>query len=639
MKAYKLDITKAPRPPKCKVKILLDMIVRDEEINITRCFDSVLHLIDGVIINDTGSKDKTIEIINEYMKKHKLEGEVISREWTDDYGINRTYALEDAYKYIRKIKNHDNCIWYVLFMDADDQAFGTSNTNSSGESKDTFFELNNKAHLDLDYYEISKIRSGEKYHFPAMLRLYQNKSKRWRWEGVRHEVPVRLDTSWTPTYQRLTGGYILSEHEGYRSKDKYTFINDAAAFMRGLKRDPEDSRSMYYCAKSLNDAGYPDLAKMIYKRRIKMVGYYQEKYISYIRLGTMRFYAGKYDKKTYKYFEDAYELDKERLEAIHYMVQLENIYGNHQAAWQLVNEHISKMAQIPPHVSFAINSIYESDFYYEAALTAYYLNKLDMYKELIALFIKSTKKDVLKAKIQENIENYPTTLKTHIYHISADILEKLLVDENISWLEDFLWYCKNNKLYTLGHAIGDKIIKSNYDKYDKSGYDLLDHYSICCYYDGDIDESLNIYTYILEQHQLDIKEEKRVDEDRNYAVASYQKDILIYSYQPKIIQQITNNINKKDNILTLVMTTKNYKTFCQTINSFLANSSDYLSVNRWLLIGSVNEKERLLIEKQYPFFEFNLTTDNFIDRIKEITSKYLYFINDHWLFFTEMVQK
>ena len=42
--------------------ISLCMIVKNEEMHLARCLDSVAELVDEIIIVDTGSTDRTVEI-------------------------------------------------------------------------------------------------------------------------------------------------------------------------------------------------------------------------------------------------------------------------------------------------------------------------------------------------------------------------------------------------------------------------------------------------------------------------------------------------------------------------------------------------------------------------------------------------
>ena len=46
--------------------ISLCMIVKNEEMNLKRCLDSVAGLVEEIVIMDTGSTDRTVEIASEY---------------------------------------------------------------------------------------------------------------------------------------------------------------------------------------------------------------------------------------------------------------------------------------------------------------------------------------------------------------------------------------------------------------------------------------------------------------------------------------------------------------------------------------------------------------------------------------------
>lgn len=84
------------------LKLSLCMIVRDEEDQIGKALQSVDGLVDEIIVVDTGSKDKTKEIIKEF------GGKLIESEWEDDFSQAKNLALSEA--------TGD----YILFMDADE---------------------------------------------------------------------------------------------------------------------------------------------------------------------------------------------------------------------------------------------------------------------------------------------------------------------------------------------------------------------------------------------------------------------------------------------------------------------------------------------------------------------------------------
>ncbi len=68
----------------------LCMIVKNEAEILARCLDSLHDLMDEIIIVDTGSDDRTVEIAKQYTDK------VFSFEWHDDFSEARNFAFSKA---------------------------------------------------------------------------------------------------------------------------------------------------------------------------------------------------------------------------------------------------------------------------------------------------------------------------------------------------------------------------------------------------------------------------------------------------------------------------------------------------------------------------------------------------------------
>ncbi|KAA3617576.1 MAG: glycosyltransferase [Calditrichaeota bacterium] len=83
------------------VSISVCMIVRNEEKNIRKSLNTIKDFVDEIIIVDTGSTDRTVEIANEFGAK------VFHFVWNDDFASARNFALKQA-----------ACDW-VLNLDAD----------------------------------------------------------------------------------------------------------------------------------------------------------------------------------------------------------------------------------------------------------------------------------------------------------------------------------------------------------------------------------------------------------------------------------------------------------------------------------------------------------------------------------------
>ena len=67
--------------------LTLSMIVKNEENYLGGCLESVKDIVDDIVIVDTGSTDKTIEIAEKYGAK------IFHFEWVNDFSAARNFAL------------------------------------------------------------------------------------------------------------------------------------------------------------------------------------------------------------------------------------------------------------------------------------------------------------------------------------------------------------------------------------------------------------------------------------------------------------------------------------------------------------------------------------------------------------------
>ncbi|MBI2109717.1 glycosyltransferase family 2 protein, partial [Candidatus Woesearchaeota archaeon] len=70
--------------------ISLCMIVKNEERFIAKAIESVKDFVHEIIIVDTGSTDKTIEIAKKYTSK------IFNFKWTDNFSTARNFSIEQA---------------------------------------------------------------------------------------------------------------------------------------------------------------------------------------------------------------------------------------------------------------------------------------------------------------------------------------------------------------------------------------------------------------------------------------------------------------------------------------------------------------------------------------------------------------
>lgn len=78
------------------MKISLCAIVKNEALVIGRMIDSAADVVDEIIIVDTGSSDKTVEVIHEHSSKHPGLIRFHTMEWVNDFSVARNFSLDFA---------------------------------------------------------------------------------------------------------------------------------------------------------------------------------------------------------------------------------------------------------------------------------------------------------------------------------------------------------------------------------------------------------------------------------------------------------------------------------------------------------------------------------------------------------------
>jgi glycosyltransferase involved in cell wall biosynthesis len=89
--------------PSIKPLLTLSMIVKNEEKHLKECIESVLSIVDEIVVVDTGSTDRTKEIAKSFGAK------IIDYEWNNNFAAARNEALK-----------YSTGEW-ILYLDADER--------------------------------------------------------------------------------------------------------------------------------------------------------------------------------------------------------------------------------------------------------------------------------------------------------------------------------------------------------------------------------------------------------------------------------------------------------------------------------------------------------------------------------------
>jgi glycosyltransferase involved in cell wall biosynthesis len=193
------------------------MIVKNEEKYLERCLKSVKELVDEMIIVDTGSTDRTVEIAK------KMGATVKYYQWDNNFSNARNFSLQYASKE------------WVLLMDGDDEF--------NKEHYDKFIQLVNTSTKDGHFFKTLSYageRPGKDIVSNLNLRLLRN-NKKYQFVGAIHEqltcVNGKMDYNYFSTED------IEIFHYGYLNDvaaEKNKRERNISIIEEELKKDPHN---------------------------------------------------------------------------------------------------------------------------------------------------------------------------------------------------------------------------------------------------------------------------------------------------------------------------------------------------------------------------------------------------------------
>lgn len=272
------------------------MIVRDEEDTIERCIDSVAKYISYWVIVDTGSVDKTKEKIHEVMGKYNIPGELHESEWVD-FAHNRSENLK---------LSQGKGGWRFL-MDADDVFCVVGDDNPFDGLDDKY----DAYHVDIEYGPINFKR----------VHLFKS-DQEWYYKGKRHNYPV-LDSK-KASIGLLDNAYIKTATSATKRADSVEakYSNDANILLAEHKKNPQDTRTVFYLAQSYRDASKVKSAINWYKKRAEMGGWEEEVYYSLLQVADLYTKDDRKKEDVIEAYLKAWEKRPGRLEAVYSLMRI-----------------------------------------------------------------------------------------------------------------------------------------------------------------------------------------------------------------------------------------------------------------------------------------------------------------------------
>lgn len=314
-----------------KPSICLCMIVKNEAGVIERCLASVRDLVDTWVISDTGSTDGTQQLIRRALDG--IPGELREEPWIN-FGHNRTLNIRHA----------RGKADYLLLLDADHVL------RQDGTLPRLTADAYMLRHEGATEYRIKRLVRGD---IP------------WRYEGVTHEYL----TAHAHEGQENLDALVIEDHaDGGSRHDK--FERDARLLSAEMKRDPSNTRTVFYLAQTMRDMGNTAEAIRLYEHRAAMGGWQEEVYCALLQVGILRADSGDWPAGM-DALTRAWESRPRRLEACYELASRLRVMGRHHMAHAIVAVGLDK--EQPDDILFTQPWVYRWGLLSEFSITAYWV--------------------------------------------------------------------------------------------------------------------------------------------------------------------------------------------------------------------------------------------------------------------------
>lgn len=225
LRIVEVDPAERPRP-----RISLCMIMRDEEEHLPRCLDSVQGVVDEIVIVDTGSVDRSVEIATAYGAR------ILHEEWRNDFAAPRNTGIDAA--------TGD----WILVLDADEELMGGHVLRDLVEQP------------GVEGYSFREINFvGEERGIDAVVmsafRLFRNRPD-YRYSGALHEQVLTRVTDAGRGATPFVGveihhyGYLDGTTEAKRKRER-----NMAIILEQVRRHPDDAFTLFNAGVEFQRAG------------------------------------------------------------------------------------------------------------------------------------------------------------------------------------------------------------------------------------------------------------------------------------------------------------------------------------------------------------------------------------------------
>lgn len=335
------------------IHIACAIMCKNEEKRIVISLESIKTICKSIVIFDTGSTDKTIDIIKEWCEKNNLQLRLKIGKFID-FSTSRNELLSFCDEFQE--------IDYILMLD----------TNDELKSPNELINLCKK-HLNTDKNAFLLRQQWFSGNITTYLNVRLIKPRKsWTYKGVVHEYISCDDPTLVKEPVKAENIILYQDRTLDDDKSQRRFIRDKELLQREFEKNPTESRTTFYLAQTYECLNDIENAIDYYKIRITQKGFQEEVFESYLRLGKCMLKLGQDPYDAIPYFLKAYSHSK-RAEPLCILADIYKSFNDFDTAYM----YIKRACELPyPNcLLFVDKDIYDYQRYHILGIVAYYIGK------------------------------------------------------------------------------------------------------------------------------------------------------------------------------------------------------------------------------------------------------------------------
>jgi len=443
------------------VKIVLLAMVKNEEKNILRLFNSVKPWIDGIVLCDTGSTDSTVSLAKTLIEDMKLPGRIYQYPW-ENFGKSRTKSFQCFKDWVSRYTTWDATKVFALALDAD---------MILTEEGDLHKKLENLS-LSMGGACLQQQNGSIIYYNTRLLRA----SETWKSTGPTHEYWECEGKSG----ENFAKPIIIDIGDGGCKADKFT--RDAQMLEDDLKDSPDNVRTLFYLGQTYMSLGENQKAIDCLTKRIDLGGWEEEMYIAHVYKGDCYKMLGKPTEASEEWLK-AWQLRGHRTEAptrliTHYRSMPKMNFVAYMYLEKLVQLQLGQTleghALWKPAVNNDVLFVSHSDMKYlvweELGIIAYYVGRNEAAQFRLDGVALSPHLDFnQRNRILDLYQWYKWTLPL------TQKVKMEISSNDIGWLSEGFWRAFNPSIRKDGNRYVVNLRHANYETKDANHYTYRGH--------------------------------------------------------------------------------------------------------------------------------------------------------------------